>query len=451
MTDPPGIEVSRVKSRILDSLGVPGDVPWYAAYSGGLDSTVLLHLLAAICREAGIRLIALHADHGLHPCSGEWRRLCEQRCRAWGLECLSRALDLEGGGGLGPEGRARAARYRWFRAAAGEGAWLFTAHHRRDQAETVLERLTRGAGPRGLRGIRPLAGLHGMHVVRPLLEWPREALQAYAERHDLDWVTDDANRDPRFTRNFIRARVLPVLTERWPGIEAALGRTARVMADTQRILDETADADLAGLDPREIRGDPSLNIDALAALPRHRQRNTLRHWLHGQTGESPGLERLDRIVDAVARHPRDPGGLRWPPIDLRPFRGRLYLVRAWRPPEGERPWDLAGELKAADGLVLRARAQTGAGLRREALPASVTVRFRRGGEKCRLPGRRHRHALKQVLQEAGVPPWQRPRVPLVTIDGEIAAVPGVACCGPWAAGSGDPGVTIEAIYDWRAP
>lgn len=447
MSGAPGIDVGRVKSRILDSLGAPVDAPWYAAYSGGLDSTVLMHLLARICRDAGVRLIALHADHGLHDHSGEWRRRCEACCREWGVEMQSTRLDLAGGDRLGPEGRARAARYRWFREAAGDGAWLFTAHHRGDQAETVIERLTRGSGPRGLRGIVPLTRLHGMQVARPLLDIPRGAIQRYAEQHRLRWVTDDSNLDSRFTRNYIRNHVLPVLKERWPGIETALGRTAQVMADSQLILDEEAEAQLARLDERRTRGDPSLDIPALRMMTPERRRNVLRFWIQRETGVAPGCTRLKRIERAVERHPKAAGGLYWPPVDLRLYHDRLYLVQHRDVPTNAASWDLAGELRVGERLVLRSREATGRGLKRDAVAGGVRVAFRRGGEKCRLPGRRHHHTLKHILQDAGIPPWQRPRIPLVFVNEDIAAVPGVACCEPWAAGPAEPGVEIEAVYE----
>lgn len=446
MSGAPGIDVSRVKSRIIDALGAPADAPWYAAYSGGVDSTVLLHVLWRICREEGIPLIALHADHGLRDQSADWRRHCEARCREWGIECRSTRLDLAGGGGLGPEGRARAARYRWFREAAGGGAWLFTAHHRGDQAETVLERLTRGSGPRGLRGILPLTRLHGMHVARPLLDAPRDAIRAYAEAHGLIWVSDDSNLDAYFTRNYLRARVLPALQARWPGIETALGRTARVMADAQQILDEAADADLERLDARRERGDPSLDVAAARALGSERRRNALRRWIHREAGVSPGFARLNRVAAAVDQYPGNAGGLCWPPVDLRFFHGRLYLASPRPVPASVPAWHLERPLPVAGYMVLRARETIGRGLKRDAVAGGVRVAFRRGGEKCRLPGRRHRHTLKNVLQAAGVPPWQRPRVPLVLVGGEIAAIPGLTCCDPFAAGPGEPGLEIEVDY-----
>ncbi|MDZ7841372.1 MAG: tRNA lysidine(34) synthetase TilS [Gammaproteobacteria bacterium] len=446
MIDPPGIDVARVKFRILDLPGISGASPWYAACSGGLDSTVLLHLLHRIVRDTGIRVVVLHADHGLHECSAAWRRHCEAMCGEWGIEMRSTRLDLDRREGLGPEGAARAARYRWFREAAGEDAWLFTAHHQRDQAETVIERLTRGAGPRGLRGMLPLTRMQGMHLARPLLNTPYAAIRAYADHHGLTWISDDSNLDPRFTRNYVRGRVLPVLAERWPGIEAALGRTAGVMADAQCVLDETADADLRRCDARPVRGDPSVDLPALLAVSPARRRNALRYWVHRETRASLGPERLARVEEAVVRYPAPAGGLCWPPVDLRLFRDRLYLVRQREAPGGVTDWDLDRPLRPAPHIELRCSAATGRGLRRDTAARRVQVAFRRGGEKCRLPGRRHRHTLQQVLQEAGVPPWQRHRIPLVLVDGDIAAIPGVTCCEPWAAAPGEPGIDIDVIF-----
>jgi len=446
MTDAPDIDVPRVKSLILDTLGAPGGGPWFAAYSGGLDSTVLLHLLARICREEGIRLIALHADHGLHRVSGDWRRHCRARCSEWGVELRSAELNVVDEEGLGPEGAARAARYQWFRQAAGEDAWLFTAHHRGDQAETVIERLTRGAGPRGMRGILPVAQLHDMWLLRPLLDHPRDAIRAYAERHHLAWVSDHSNLDTYFSRNYIRSRVLPALTERWPAVENSLGQSAKVMADTQRILDEEAVSDLQRMRERRVRGDPCLEIAALRDVSPERRRNALRHWIAEETGVSLGYSRIARIERAIEQWPEDIGGLNWPPVELRLYRDDLYLLRAFDTPAGVESWDLESSLRLSPGLVLRPREVTGRGLRKAALEGGVGVAFRRGGEKCRLPGRAHHHSLKNILQEAGVPPWQRPRMPLILVENAVAAIPGVACCEPWIVGPGETGIEIEAVY-----
>lgn len=446
MSDAPDRLLDRVRTRIFDTLCVPPGAPWYLAYSGGLDSTVLLHLLVRLSRDGDIQLIALHADHGLHGRSDEWRRHCEKRCLEWGVDCRATKLALAEDSGLGPEGRAREARYEWFAGIAGRDSWLFTAHHRTDQAETVIERLTRGSGPRGLRGILPVARMHGLAVARPLLDTGRDAIREYARFHKLSWVQDESNEDPYFTRNFIRSRVLPVLKDRWPGIEASLERTARVMTDAQLILDGNAEWDLKGVDDRAIRGDPSLDIAALRELPAERRRNLLRYWIHRELGATAGFRRLNQIVQAVDSYPERSGGLRWPPLDLRLYHGRLYLVRPFERPVEDRAWDLGGDLCLA-GRIVRRRRVDGRGLKEDAVKAGVTVGFRRGGEKCRLPRRRHRHSLKKILQDARVPPWQRGRIPLIYRDGEIAAVVGVACCDPYAADPGEPGIEFQVVYD----
>ncbi len=226
----------------------------------------------------------------------------------------------------------------------------------------------------------------------------------------------------------------------------ALDRSARVMADAQQILDEEAVDGLSRADDRPVRGDPSLAIPALRAAGPARRRNMLQHWIHRETGVSPGFARLNRISRALEWYPEDDGGLRWPPVDLRLFHDRLYLVRPWPAPESAPAWDLTAPLHIGERLVLTARETAGAGLKRDAVAGGVRVAFRRGGEKCRLPGRRHRHTLKQVLQESGVPPWQRPRIPLIVVAGEIAAVAGLTCCDPFAAGPGEPGLEISVDY-----
>jgi tRNA(Ile)-lysidine synthase len=442
MTGSPELDPDRLGSRIIDSLGVPPDEPWYVAYSGGIDSTVLLHCLLRIATpQNGIRVVALHADHGLSPNAPDWRARCERQCREWGVEFRAAKLVMAETGG-GPEGRAREARYRWLRDQAGEGGWLFTAHHRGDQAETVIERLSRGSGPRGLRGMRPVSRLRGMNVVRPLLDCSREAIRDHAQRHRLEWITDESNDDTRLTRNFIRRRVLPVMAERWPGIETALARTAASMADAEHILEQAAVSDLDRLDERPVRGDRSLGITALKGLEEARQRNVLRYWVQREYGVTLSYRRLQRVVAAVGAHPAPAGGLEWPPVALRAHHGRLYLLHP-REPEGRpRHWNLRADIDL-EGMTLRALRASGEGLKAAAAEKGVEIDFRHGGEKCRLPGRRHHHSLKHVLQEAGIPPWQRPTLPLIKINGEIAAIPGVVYCDPYAAAPGEDGLRIE--------
>ena len=448
MSEADGIDFDLLESRILDSTGAAPELAWYAAFSGGIDSTVLLHLLDRIARNAGLRLVALHADHGLNPGSGAWRRHCEQQCKEWHIEFRSTKLILATDTGLGPEGGAREARYRWFREIVGGTHWLFTAHHRGDQAETVIERLARGSGPRGLGGMRPASRVYGVNVARPLLDLSRDWIEAYAASHGLHWVDDDSNRDSRITRNHVRWRVLPELKRRWPEMEATLARTAGVMQETQAVLDDVAEEDLGMLDERAVGGESSVRVQALLALSARRQRNVLRYWIRRELGVSMGLARLNHAVGELARYPRKVGGLCWPPVELRTYRDRLYLASLETPRRTRWSWTLDGELVMEGGLVLTPRKVTGRGLKAGVLPASVTVQFRRGGESCRLPGRGHRHALKKLLQEAGIPPWQRPRIPLITVNGEVAAVVGVTCCAPYCAGPGDNGIEIEVR---RAP
>jgi len=218
------------------------------------------------------------------------------------------------------------------------------------------------------------------------------------------------------------------------------------MADARLILDETAEADLEGVHPRALRGEPSLDIAALQAMPGARRRNLLHYWIRRETGTPLSFRRLYRLENAIDSYPRPYGGLRWPPVELRAHDGRLYLLKS--PLQGGETvhWHLDRQLVLDSGIALRARRAIGQGLKKTALPGGVTVTFRRGGEKCRLPGRAHHHTLKQVLQQAGVPPWQRGRIPLICIDGDIAAVAGLTVCEPYAAGAGEEGVVVEPFY-----
>lgn len=397
-TDAAGNWLASLKAAALDR------TPLLVAYSGGLDSTVLLHALAG--EEAlRSRLRAVHVDHGLHPTSPDWAQHCRKQCEQWQIELDVRAVTVDATG-HGPEAAARIARYDAFEAALHEGETLVLAHHRDDQAETVLLRLLRGAGSRGLAAMAEQRAFAGARLWRPLLAVPREALRRYAEMHALTWLEDPSNADSRFDRNFLRQQVLPLLQQRWPQAQQALAHSARWLADDAALLDEVATRHLAqvqGLDP------DTLSAPALRALPERWQSRVLHLWLaergrpHLPTG---ALETL--LGEVLGARPDAVPEFRWAGEVLRRWQGLLWLEHDM--PDWPCDWScrFTGDQPVAlpDGRRFR--------LLREVDDASAfTVRARHGGERLQLPGRVHHSELKTVLQDLGVPPWQRTRLPLL--------------------------------------
>lgn len=422
----------------------PGSADVCVAFSGGLDSTVLLHALERLHRAGQLRgLRAVHVDHALQSASGDWGRHCEAFCARLGvpLTCLSAgSIDVSQGG---LEAAAREARYRALRAQLREGEWLATAHHQDDQAETVLLRLLRGSGPAGLSAIAPLAEFGSGRLWRPLLDLPRAVLRECAVSAGLDWCEDPSNQDTAFERNYLRAEVMPLLRNRWPATAAALARSAALCRESLELLDELAAIDLAAAG----RGG-RLAVDALAQLSPARARNLLRFYLRRNRCQAPGAHALDEGLRQLLRaRPDAEPRLVFPGGELRRYRGRIYLVpdHAASLAESVIAWDGRTSLDLARGGLLSLGPDGDGGLDAAILDRRLTVRYRRGGERLRRPGHRHRQSLKKLLQAAGVPPWMRPRIPLLYAGDELLAVGDLWVSAEACAPAGTPGLRLR----WR--
>lgn len=388
-------------------------------YSGGVDSHALLHGLATQRdRWPERRLAAIYVDHGLQAASASWGEHCGGICHGLGVPFRVLRINARPAPGESPEAAARRARYAALAAELGPDAALLTAHHRDDQAETLLLQLLRGAGPHGLAAMPAVARLGQGWLLRPLLEVDRADLLAYAQVHRLRWIEDASNADAGFDRNYLRHRILPLLRERWPATNRTLARSARWCAEAAAWLDAEAAIDLArvGADRPD-----SLHLPALRELSEIRQRNLLRYWLRQLGLPVPDRRQLWHVLHDVSaasrgRQPR----IRWLGGEVRRYRDTLYAMPPpashdarrsliWRPSaDGYPPLELPG----IGELVLRET--IGAGLRATALAGgALIVRFRQGGERFRPAGRRHGQELKKLWQEAGVPPWERDRLPLL--------------------------------------
>ncbi len=389
------------------------------AYSGGLDSTVLLHAMAELAALRGCALRALHVDHGLHADSGAWADACRAACRSIGVPVEVVALRLEPPAGASVEAFAREARYRALGRALQPGEWLLTAHHRDDQLETVLIQLLRGAGVAGLAAMPARVAFGPGWHARPLLEFGRDCVAAYAARRGLEWLRDPMNEAHRFDRGFLRARVLPALRERWPAAATTVARSAAHLAQASRLLAEIAAADAEG-----IVDDGRLAIDGLARLSPDRQCNLVRWWLRGLGLRAPPAARLASSLQAfhVARRDGSPC-LRWGDGELRRYRGRLYALAplATREPITATAGSVAS-IELGPGLGSFGLVAGEQGGLRAPLAANAAFRFRTGGESLRPHPGRPRKRLKDLCQESGVVPWMRDRLPLVYVGDRLAAV-----------------------------
>jgi tRNA(Ile)-lysidine synthase len=349
--------------------------------SGGIDSVVLLHALAQRDKVA-----AAHIHHGLSPNADRWARFCRRLCKQLGVPLTVRRVRVA----KRNEAAARKARYAALRELRFDV--LALAHQLDDQAETVLMNLLRGAGPRGARGMPMRAGFHGRVLVRPLLDVPREAITAYAREHRLEWVEDESNASDAFTRNFLRLRIGPLLSERYPRWREALARAARHFGRSEVN---------AGSALREFLANQGLRAPSAAKL----------------------VEMLKQLTGRGSRTLIEHDG-----AELRVYRGEVVVQKQ----KEERPFHPVawhGERKLALpelGGELRFRRARGAGIDPKWLAAGAwQVKLRSGGERLQPDARRPRRTLKNLFQEAGVPPWQRERMPLIYRGEDLVWAPGL--------------------------
>ncbi|HUN68724.1 MAG TPA: tRNA lysidine(34) synthetase TilS [Burkholderiales bacterium] len=376
--------------------------------SGGLDSVVLLHLMHGQAPRLGYKLSAVHVNHGLSPNAGRWQEFCSALCLELGVPF--RAIKVKVTKHRhGLEAAARDARRAAFMKSGADAIAL--AHHLDDQAETVLFNLLRGAGPEGASGMPALGRLGRKLLLRPLLQVPRRAIRAYAAGHRLAWIEDESNLDESLTRNFIRRRVGPLLEERFPRWRENLARAARHFA-------------AAELDSRRLLR-AYLNTKGLRA-----------------PSEAKLLEMLKQLASGRGAVAHD-GKL------LRVYRDKVFLKKDEKRSVEFEPqsWNGAARLSLpALGGELRFRKVRGQGIDAILLKGrKLQVRLRSGGERFQPDARRPRRTLKNLFQEAGVPPWERERLPLIFCGKDLVWVPGVGVDAKYLSAGRAPGI----VPHWR--
>ena len=385
----------------------------YLAYSGGLDSSVLLHLLLGEPRS--YEILPWHVNHGLLEVAGEMEEFCARQARRLELELRIDRLQLSALD-ANVEAEARRQRYRLFAQQTGAGDCVVTAHHADDQAETFLLNALRGSGVAGLRGIAQRRPLGEGLLIRPLLACSRAQLEAYAAEHEIAWFNDPSNQSLRYDRNFLRREIVPRLRHRWPGLVTALSTSSDIQAETQLLLDEVAALDYHAVATESCGGIATLGLPGLLALSEPRRKNLLRHWATTAGFAAMPHARLEELLQQL--HARDDAqpNISMPGYSVRVYDQRLFLVADGEQPAIDGEFDFGQQqLIEIEPLSLRLeRHQIFERLGVDDRQQSLSLKFRRSGEPSR-----DRHRLKRLFQQHRVPPWQRDRVAQVYLDGSL--------------------------------
>lgn len=402
-----------LQALIDDALAgtVPGSCVW-VALSGGLDSALLLSLAVAACRRHPRPLFALHVNHGLQAANDDFERHCRWLCSRLGVPLFVERVDVDTAGGDGIEAAARRARYSAFVQCVRPGEQLWLAQHQDDQAETFLLAALRGSGPAGLAGMPRRRELAGIIIQRPLLGVALSQLEDEAQLRGLVWVNDPTNAELQFDRNYVRHKVLSALQARWPHAQAAMARSAELSGEASGLLNELADSDLA-----RLGGQPQqLAVKELLRLSEPRRRLLIRRCLTHLGLTLPPARRLATLEAQLQGRTDAEVHVGWPGGEARRWRGRLFLMAPARVLDDgwQTMWCGQAVLPTPLGRLQRGLAPA------MGQPVSLQVCARRGGEVFQLAGRGRRD-LKRLLQERGLPPWQRKQLLVVWHDGVAVA------------------------------
>ena len=414
--------------------------------SGGADSVALLAILADLKRAMGYSLRAVHVHHGISPNASAWAQFCVELCDGLGVPLHVERVSVDEYRQLGVEGAARHVRYAVY--AREDADFVVLAHHRDDQAETLLLQLLRGAGPLGMAGMPAVRALTGSkaRILRPLLGFARTDIRAWARERGLRWIDDESNDDASRQRNFVRHRLLPLVEERFPAARATLARAAMHQAESGALTEQ-----LARMDRDELASpgeENDVGVAQLRQLGAIRAKNVLRSLLRTRSIRAPTSAQLDelwrQLVDARADRAVM---LRVEGWELRCYRGRIRVERSRAPvpADFQRIWRAENKLLLLElGGVLRFKPEEGRGLSAERLRgAEVTVRVRAGGERLQQDARRPRRTLKNLFQEKAIPPWQRERWPLLYCGDQLICVPGIGESYSWKARREEAGLIVS--------
>lgn len=414
------------------------------AYSGGIDSQVLLHSLAALKKQNTIKtnVRVCHVDHGLSPNASKWQEFAKKQCHKFALPLEIISVNVKATAQQSIEAQARDARYSALKSSANLGDLIVTGHHSDDQTETFLLALKRGSGLKGLSAMQSEMAFGDQFLVRPLLNISRAEIEAYAHLHKLEWIEDESNNDERFDRNFLRHQISPKLVERWPSINKTIARSAEHCFEAQQLLDELADQDLADCQQSPYK----LSVSHLNKLSEPRLKNLLRYFLSTHHLLMPSREQLMQICLQLKADSDKSPVVQLAQCCIRRYKGELYLTKIFQDTSS---WQkiinfdgitenttlnihLPDELGVLSFSINAEGDQNKSNwhgsIKKPTVDQVVTIGFSHDNPKCLPQYRQHSRSLKKVLQELSIPPWQRKRLPFIFYDNELVAVAGQFIC-----------------------
>jgi tRNA(Ile)-lysidine synthase len=409
------------------------------AFSGGLDSCVLLHLLSASKQTIPLEFHAMHVHHGLSVNADSWADFCLEQCQNINVPIQIVHVKVDKDSKLGIEAAARQLRYEaLFNCKNNEVApdFIITAHHQDDQAETLLLQLFRGAGVKGLSSMAQID--ESRRLMRPLLDVSRQALQEYATQHHIQWCDDESNDNMQYERNFVRHDVMPVLENRYPSVKSVLARTACHLAEANDLLDS-----LAKIDAKNLLQNNSLCLQGLTALDLPRVKNLLRWWFSQNQITMPTSEHLTEIIQQLFNAKPDANiHIQLQNLSLKRYQQRAYLCQERNVEPFDMVWNGEPYLNLPNGGQLHFKQVTGAGLALKHGMTKLRISNRDGGERFKPDVLRPTRTLKHLLQEANIPPWQREHLPLIYWHDTLACVPDIGISHELQASENEQGLVI---------
>ena len=418
------------------------------AFSGGLDSSVLLHSLVSI-PEFKEKVFAIHVNHGLSPNSKSWIKHCDKFCSGLGVNFIPLTIELENS--KTNENILRKARYEALFSCLKQGDVLCTAHHQDDHIETILFRILRGTGIKGLAGIEKYSQMEGIDLIRPLISYSKKDLLDYADKFEVNWIEDESNEDLSISRNFIRKKVIPNLkNDNWPEYKNSISYLSSKAKEANEILDEIAYLDLKLCASESL---DRLSILKIKELSHARAMNVLFTWLGINTHLGVSNKITDQVYKSIVlasenSNPVVTFGKKGESgsFQIRRFNNFLRHLpltetetlsnkKVWK-------WNTNNPLELPTG-TLSMQLSLGKGISTQLTEPGISIKGRIGGERCKPEGRSKSQKLKKLFQEYRVPPWVRDRIPLVYVGDQLAAVSDLWVCEEFVAKKDERGIVLS--------